>query len=129
MPASVTVLTLGSIMGTTGNDPRWPAFSAAASKWQDSERWRLLEPLPSSELLGEEEKEGQLASWISGLDGIERLLPWFGDPDSDIDCPLLPGLLPKGLRLLRLSSDYNQPIQRGSLPFTLTFLQLGERFD
>ena len=138
IPATVTALECGSVPWYTGSafeNGRWATFSAAAAAgdWQGSQRWRLPEPHPSSssESLGEEEKQRQLASWVSDIkgDGRDGALPQFEVRYSALNCPLPPGLLPLGLRVLQLGDYFNQSLQPGSLPPTLTFLQLGDRFD
>ena len=96
--ASVTALTLGSIpRGTTDKDAGWAAFSAAASDWQDSERWRLPEPLLSLESLGEEGKGRQLARWLSDMQA-DYPVPWFDDLDSPNDSHRLPADFPPAAR-------------------------------
>ena len=125
IPASVTALSFGP-----SYDPRWAAFSAAAGDWQNSEHWRLPDPHQSWQSLTEQEKERELSRWIDHFStDCVRSLPRFHSPDVHLDCPLPPGILPEGLRALRLNDFYNQPLQPGALPSTLTFLHFGLEYD
>ena len=133
IPASVTALTVGRpYTNRSARDmvQRWAAFSAAAGDWQDRPPWRLpqADPLPQSC-----EEEGRSWQWARHDSSWGQLLcsslPQFPGPFSTLDCPLPPGLLPTGLRVLLLSDKYSQQLQPGSLPSTLTFLQLGGLFN
>ena len=117
---------IGDFPRSYGTDchPSWAAFSAAATDWPDREPWRLPEPQSSSELLREEEKQRQLTCWVSYGDDADCPLPWFDDLLGDLKCALPPGLLPAGLRVLLFNEDYNQPVQPGALPSTLTDVPL-----
>ena len=129
IPASVTALSL--CYHPVDSSPRWAAFSAAAADWPDREPWRLPDPHPSPLWFGAQGKGWQLtlASTSEQFDYLDCPIPCFADPIGDLDCPLPPGLLHEGLRLLRFNSGYNHPLQPGSLPSSLTFLQLGAMFD
>ena len=135
IPASVTSLALGSFntdVSQSGDQDaatasastrRWAAFRAAADDWQDSAAWRL--PRPNAAV-----QEGRREwAWESSAERTWSCLPWSCRSLSGVDCPLAPGLLPSGLRLLLLPDYFHQPLQPGSLPSALTFLQLGHRFD
>ena len=57
-------------------------------------------------------------------------LKWpFTDLQGDFDRSLPVGCLPKSLRFLIFPPTFNQPILPHSLPFTLLYLQMGERWD
>ena len=130
IPPSVTALSLGPpARDRHGIDPRWAAFSAAASDWQDREPWCLPLYLRRERECKAEQRSWQL-TWTSEADDeLDRLLPRFLAPLGSLECPLPPGLLPSGLRVLQLSSAFNQPLQPGSLPSSLSFLQFGREFN
>ena len=83
----------------------------------------------SSEPLWEVERGRQLARWVNDIDGVDPPLPSVDDLTSELNCSLLSGLLPEGLRLLLCTGVYNQPLLPGSLLSILTFLQLSHLFD
>ena len=70
-----------------------------------------------------------MSYWRSQFGGPTGVPYFHRVHTGELDCPLPPGLLPPGLRVLLLNNGYNQPLQPGSLPSTLTFLQLGWRFN
>ena len=119
IPASVVTLTLGQPYSNSehsGAVRRWAALSAAARDWQDREPWRLPDYHPSPQWFGAEGKGWQLTRWMDEPD-IQRLdcpLPYVPCRDGILDCPLPPGLLPEGLRVLQLSDEYKHTLQPGS---------------
>ena len=131
IPPSVISLTL--CCGHAGHvEPDWAAFSAVATDWYNREPWRLLDLHPSPQWLGEEGTGWQLTEaprYPRSFDESKTPTPCFTDPSGDLNCPLPPGLLPSGLRVLRINRAYSQPLQPGSLPSTLTFLQLASVLD
>ena len=103
IPASPSFLVVGIDL-SIGNDPRWAAFSAAASDadWTSREPpWLPPRPDPSVQSDGEA-VERWLKTWKdpSPDDGHGCLLLDFPTSRRGLDAPLLPGLPPSGLRLL-----------------------------
>ena len=122
IPASVTVISLSQPLICKGRQPppSWAAFSAAAADWQDRQPWRLPVLNGSSQ-----SDEAAVRACVEFKD----VLPTFPDAGGVFRCPLTPGLLPDGLRLLRLSDAVTQPLQVGALPSSLSFLHLGSQLD
>ena len=100
-------------------------FTAAIDEWTDTVPWQPSPPHPTP-LSYEEEARG----WLLRDDrsGVAHCppMPWFPHYGYQLDCPLSPGLLPSGLRVLQLN---NRPLQPGCLPPSLTSLHLSTRFD
>ena len=132
-PPSVTALSFGVFHSAAGGvDERWAAFSAAANEWQDSAEWGLPPPLFSQLWadLSEKADAQQLGRWMDDDDGQSAgPLLCFAEAVGSFNSPLKPGLLPAGLRVLRLNRSYSRPLLPGSLPEGLTFLQCGAAFD
>ena len=131
IPASVLALSFGSVAKEkdqlTKSEQWWAAFSCAADDWQHRERWRVWPPQPASEADAPGSITRRWRLWLTDFDFhvlYQQQLPSFADPVRSVGCPLPPGLLPEGLKLLRLSRGFNQ-LELGSLPSTLSFLQLG----
>ena len=125
LPSSLLALVLAPPMhglySSTAVEPAWAAFSAVAADWQHRPPYCL----PEADI-GDERYRQLLV-----MEGTNQR--WqavrFTDPLCDLDCPLPPGLLPSGLRVLQLGHAYNNtPFLPGSLPSTLTFLQTGRKF-
>ena len=118
IPASVLAMTLCPPMSSFrgGLEERWVAMSAAANDWQHRSPWQMPHHYPALR-----NNEGSSSP------------PWHllhtTDPIGDLDCPLAPGLLPHGLRVLQFNHAYNHTLQVGSLPSSLTWLQFGRQFN
>ena len=150
-PASVVSLTIGRsrVSDKERVDPNWTVFCTRAEDWQDKQDWHLPNSHPSSQLDGQG-RERPLSwcfdgddfrvmgngppvdlqpSYKAAVNDLINPIPWFAPPVRQLICPLPPGLLPDGLRLLQLPAGFNQPLQLGSLSSTLTYLQLIFGFD
>ena len=130
VPASVTGLILGSTFTEDDSQRRcWTALCSGADHcWEGRDPWKRpeLHPSPQSdEEEEEEERRWQLRRWLDDVRDGHGPLPLFADSHSEITDVLEPGLLPAGLRALRLSYSYNCPLLPGALPDSLKFLQLG----
>ena len=130
IPTSVIVLSLGSLTAQwTALKPSWAALCAAAVDWQERPPWSLShsqQRWPQSD--GAQAREWQL-SWVHDPLEDDPILPRFASPIGELHCPLPPGLLPHGLRVLLFNRSFNYRLEPGSLPSTLTFLQLAWSFE
>ena len=124
LPRSLLSLVLAHPMHNIYNhaklEARWAAFSAAAADWHTRPQYSL----PHSSVAVE-----CYRGVIAKEQGARWGLVTFGDPLGALDCPLTPGLLPHGLRVLQLGHAYNTAFLPGSLPDTLTYLQTGRSFN
>ena len=137
IPASVIALSFARVLDfdsrLLGRDWQWTvqyraAVGAQLHSQESGDRdpcWRLPALLSSSQLTGEEGNGWQLTLWVNVRVDPYCPVPWIPAPIGDLNCPLPSGLLPSGLRLLRFNSAYDRALQPGSLPSTLTFLELG----
>jgi hypothetical protein len=121
IPPSVTALTLGPLATCKGGvNRRWTALSAAACYWQNRKPWC---PPPQDPPERADSQHWQLTWTVDTPDELDPFLPWFPDTCDDLEEPVPAGVLPEGLRVLRFRQSNNHPLQPGSLPSTLTFLQ------
>ena len=131
IPTTVITLTFRPPMTDSSVEPSWAAFSAAASDCQDREPWRLSDP-DSSALPAGEEVQRWLATW-KGLPPLRAA----GQCSAFLHQPLRrQARLPHTCRppplwspLAGAQQPLRLPLQPGSLPFSLTFLQLGQQVD
>ena len=134
IPSSVTALSFGPLDAhfPAWSERRWAAFCAVADDWQERPPWRLPPTDAAMHESGAEErmlKAEWLARWAAEPVIIWDMLQPWQVARSDATCPLPPGLLPQGLRVLRFSCDFNMPLWPGSLPSTLTYLQLPNSYS
>ena len=122
-PASLTSLRIGQYRVEPAREvdweQHWAALSAAACHWQHTKPWQLPHSHPQAQAHGSEGQRWQQP-------------PWCSAPKAELgslQCRLPPGLLPRGLRVLQLHSDFNHRLEPASLPSSLISLELGVDID
>ena len=133
IPPFVTALTFAPFSRGRSSqlaEPSWADFSAAASDWQNTNPWSLPDFRSWSQVRGPQWRPRcQLLPPSDFLLLLPSFFSYVDAPDWGINCSLPPGLLPEGLKALRVNDAFNMPLLPGSLPSTLTFLHLGLRYN
>ena len=140
IPASVVDLNLSPGFPKRWDDEpswdavaRWSMLMAALRDRPVSESWHTRSAAPPSAQSGGEEEKEKEEQRVWMRDPLEEeigvFLPWLGPPYGSLNGPLLPGILPTGLRVLRMNGAFQQQLQPGWLPATLLALQLSNEHN
>ena len=113
IPTSVPALTLGAPGKDTNRkkERRWATFSAAACDSRDRELWCLRDLFSPAQWSDGQQETGWRLTLLEPDGRLEDLLPYFSWPCGQLNAPLLPGILPHGLRSLLYSGEWQRPLQ------------------